>query len=1254
MDPLQIFENFKLDTLDEYWSNEVWTREFLSFPDPPVEYSILLGSEDMEASLKETVRTVKEWINQNKQDDEEENGRVEVSWQTLVALNINIRGLLAVLGYLMKTGQAAGADEDSRQACLASASLYFTLLSIPGSSTFQVFHPNLYQWAIETLKMCEHLVEVKKARYTDYEALYGDDRGDGLLQSEKKTLVCGLNSILFELIKMLETFYMKYQVRSLEMTVTSLVDLTKLETDINHFRSKSHRPCVASKTTLSYNAYVALKELCDPRHGAKEDTIRLILKYLMPHLCANHLDMTPKAVNIVWDTTIDFVKNLLDSSELSGDLGFEILVQQLLFKCPDRSEPRQKQAGVVAKLINSSTAGVFIKSIGDLIKFAFNEKIPYRIFAQEVIAKLLTEMCGDTCDDTDEDRERVKKILIATALCRSVDCSSMVRGKAMSLIESIVNNGKMTARDFLDMSNENKPFPGVKQLLDALESDLDPLPGPKTFSTLLLARIEDERALVRRSAIHALESLVTHFPPLLGEIVPVIGRHCRDPALTVRKDAVHSLANLLQKHPSNEELLEEYVKSALPRAYDVENKVQEKVLETVQLMVLDQMKAFSETNNEEECLAWKIIRRITNGKMRKNLSKICESWVKNQIITKPLMIKIQSHIDTDHDLEAWILLLALAENTELRNLEEYYENYEKIFESNDFVSSIKIEVLRHSWRSLGKDLLKKMYKHIFECLCSFQVCLESISVCVDILGFMTKHLHKSRSEDLMNSHVIELIRLSEAQIEQLTEESEPISDEVINIYLKAMNTLGHASFLCSESVSESTLNIVQGILLDCQTLETSVECIERLKAAGIVLVGQQAMRDRDFAQQIMPILGQFMRRQSTSESPAQAAIRINAVKALADLCIRFTALVEPYLSDMCICMKDPNSMTKNKFHDRRVKKKEKDALTLPGQKNQKQRRIIYDFMLEHLDPPNKLKILTKLNFEVFEGISEKFINVKQVEGAGVLRDVLYIISNDRMQASFGTKMQDDESQDDTTVEHPMTNAINVIVEGMKKFKFTVMLPTLIKLKQFLSSAKSPLLVDVSKFFIKFLSEFNKDQLAEIYDEHPNLKKEIDRDIELYGRRPDASSSDSEEEIVPAEATGTQENTNVLVRDKDAVNNSETPVTEVTRTPKKRKLSATPRKIHDIHLVNGPRIVLRRLSTLTYPGVTEWKSPPRETRCSINSDPEPSTSSGISVSSQSPTDDIGTLSPDFSEPEISSTPKPKKIARLCREIDVQSS
>lgn len=148
---------------------------------------------------------------------------------------------------------------------------------------------------------------------------------------------------------------------------------------------------------------------------------------------------------------------------------------------------------------------------------------------------------------------------------------------------------------------------------------------------------------------------------------------------------------------------------------------------------------------------------------------------------------------------------------------------------------------------------------------------------------------------------------------------------------------------------------------------------------------------------------------------------------------------------------------------------------------------------------------------------------------------------------------------------------------------------------------------------------------------------------VYGKKPDADDTNSDTH------EGQYVNINSMLdvihaQEEDSIVNI-----PVQTESGKNSTSTTPRKISEIQMNSFPRIVLRRLSTLTYPGIKGWKSPPQETKNSLTSDPEPS-SSGISVSSKSPTDEINPSSPDFSETEICSTPKPSKIPRLSKEND----
>lgn len=142
MERFKIFEKFELNSLEPEWINSIWDGEFLTFIDPSAEYLSFVKSENLEQLLMTTCTIIKSWIMENSDE-------VQVKWQTLNSIGINVRALLAFLGYIMKIGQKIGADEDSRQCCLRACSLYLMLLAVPGSTVYQVFHPHLYHRLVD-------------------------------------------------------------------------------------------------------------------------------------------------------------------------------------------------------------------------------------------------------------------------------------------------------------------------------------------------------------------------------------------------------------------------------------------------------------------------------------------------------------------------------------------------------------------------------------------------------------------------------------------------------------------------------------------------------------------------------------------------------------------------------------------------------------------------------------------------------------------------------------------------------------------------------------------------------------------------------------------------------------------------------------------------------------------------------------------------------------------------------------------------
>jgi len=905
MESLRAFhQGFKLDELDGDWIKSIWDNEFVTYDEPPDEYAEYLESDEARLLLRESRHALGTWI--ATMNDHEYPS--EYSWHALMMLNVNVRALLATLGYIIRTGQRSEIDDASKQACLEATSLYFMLLTIPGSNAFGIYHANLYQRAIKTLNMTEDLFNKRRnSELSMINCSIDDDLSSNHyvtpLHSERLRFTKGLNEVIFDLVMMLKSFRLKEHADSLDVTVRTLLNITQLEAYV-----KLDNTIIS----LSQNAYATLRELCSNNHGTIAFTMMLIAQYMLPHFLFHHNSQTKSTV-VVHEATIYFLKSLLKTHEKETAQGIVTLIHQIMMQCPERLEGRQKQAVVMIKLLNVCTQDVIMIIFKDLISFSYNSKISCRLFAQEIVGKFLTESSLSNNDLNKDVRMRIRRTLMALVSSRCMDRSPLVRGKAMATLalfsECHDDADKSILESIFKDSTSSKVLPTFDDLKNALSEDTNPLPGSDAFVAMLLERVNDERALVRRNVLKILRNLSIMFPSFASKITPLISDRCRDPMLTVRQFAIHVLSEILEQFPHDSSLLDEWMRAVVPQIYDIETKVQEKVLECLENLIINRiMNASIYVPNAVNSLPWKILNKLSDMRMRKHLSKACSLWAKSGIINKSMISNLQSHIGTDNTVAAWILLAALAENMKIPHINKYISDYKQIIEKNDFHTSLMLQVLRHTWSFLDHDYLKDLHQYLYRRIRLFEINFNLISMCLDIVNGILRYLYTTdESNHLIESNIVELMRSSEMQIENLLKQNEDCTQDTLK--MRAIFTLGHASLLCTSKISWSTLRALERLLLHWESLSDypSTRGIKNLQASVVVLLCQQALRDREIAKEVTPILGNLMRQETNSDdSPMNTAIKINAAKALADICVRFTALVEPYLPDMCISMKDSN------------------------------------------------------------------------------------------------------------------------------------------------------------------------------------------------------------------------------------------------------------------------------------------------------------------------------------------------------------
>lgn len=1176
MDALRVLCNFKLDTLDELWVKSVWDAEFLIYEEPPDEYLEYLESDDTRLLLRESRITLKSWIAANSEHPHDQQPS-EFSWQDLMILKINVHGLLAMLDYVMKTGQRVDIDEASRQACLEATSLYLMLLAIPGSSVFRVYHSNLYERAMETLKMSENVFSSRRKSAKEADASVNssyDDKSSNhkLSDFEKLKFVEGINRIISDLMVMLKVFRLRERTESLDLTIRTLLDITRLETYTKMCNNVKLDYGVA---LLSKKAFAVLQELCSSNHGTTALTIMLIAQYMLPYFQSlqsvtnNH---QLKIITIVHEASIYFLKDLLKIYKEETTQGIVTLMHQLMVQCSERSCGRQKQAIVVLKLLNICSKNVALTVLKDIILYSYSGKISYRLFAQEIIGQLLTEFDLLLNNLHEETKIKMKRVLIATALSRCIDRSPLVRAKAMTtlVLFSECNNDadKTILKGIFEATITNKRLPALDDLEKALTEDADPLPGSDTLIDMLLDQVNDERAMVRRNGLRILRNLCVMFPWLVGRVTHVISERCRDPMLTVRQFAVHELSEILKQYPHEPQILHEWTQAVMPQIYDVEGKVQEKVLECLQDVLINRVTHASVyKSNYVNSLPWRILNKLSDMRMRKHLSKACSLWAKGGVISASIIANLQSHVGTENTISAWILLAAVAENMQIPGISKYVADYKEIIRKNDFHASLVLHVLRHTWSCLGRECLEDLHRYLYQRISRFEISFNLISMCLDIFNNVLRYLHDASE---IKTSMAKLMKLSEAEVQDILKEDENDGAQD-TLKMRAIITLGHTSLLCTDRISSSTLQILRRLLLASESLPKSVREMTDLHTSAVVLLCQQALRDREIAKKVTPMLGELMRQET--DSPAKTVVKVNAAKALADICVRFTALVEPYLPDMCISMKDPdpavretivvifiqllledfikikgpfffhiltmlsdadstireltvflveerllvknktlisqqflasiyyynnNDHGQNAFCGYKMCDKEKKALTLPGRVNQDKRHVIYEFMLDHLDPPAKCKLLARLTKHILCEICDgNSIDVKTEKGACVLEDTLFIIGNNRFQLSpIAMEKHRDDSQelDETAIPSQVntTNNTTNAIAAMKKHNLDILLPALITLKKKLHALKSALESYVERLLFKIYSDYEKEQLLSLLNEYPELEKDMER------------------------------------------------------------------------------------------------------------------------------------------------------------------
>ncbi|GLH02075.1 Condensin-2 complex subunit D3 [Gryllus bimaculatus] len=1002
MDIVNCFSHLQLRLLGEEWVQQVWDSDFAEFDELPNEYEEFVMENDVVNALEMIVKLLRVSVGRNDEFLDSagpSEDSITVSWELLVENKVEHRHLISLLGYFIANGQDKPEDMKAMELCFKSCSLYFLLLTIPGCDAFFVFQPSIYEKGLKTLNVCSKLNETKPSKpprgrkktnnEDDDEAGEGDEEGNdvsflSLTVQAKMNIRKNLNVILKDMSLMMKKYPLKTE-DTLEKTLTQLISHTRLVSNVQTFDFDTFK-INGDISSIVSNSYNLLKALCSPLHGKTEGTVKLILYHLLPNiLMAGDFvrDITMGNLNLIRLQTEKFVLHLLKSLVEESYQGICLFVQHLCARVTDRADFRLKVSQSIVSLLKALPSEPYFNTIKWVLRFAHDVKASHRLFAVEVISKLLyeEERPNDipgrdsltphrVSPEREEDNEDVAeeldpvmnnsqqqerdvashKYLLGVLFSRCHDQSGTVRTKALStLTDCLQSNNKLIVELMKEIfvipyedndliqndSIVERGFLNTKIFLDSLDKpqhlQADPLPGGKAVVKEMLKLVEDDKVFVRKSAFSFLENVIKlNRKWLTDKLLKVMCDHVRDPALLIKKQLIQSLTDLVLKYPDDAHLAKYYIEAVLPQISHPEVKVQEKVLESLENTILHKLVPFKNLGSEASYLPWKLFEVIIDLKKKKFFQIVCSLWAKDKTFPKNLISLIQTHIETQHNVAAWLFLSCVAPYIPLKDpnfvVDYYRENLTNSEKTTRYAVVKALDVLGTAWKYLPKGQQDSICTELLLSVEHMRLSTTLIGPVLDVVLLITLGQASSVKEG-QESVMVWSKRILEKTEEYFQQHSPCRNDNTrVNMeeFMRNLVTLGDVSQLCPGKVPINVAIILTGILFPEKLHDPVKWSVPGLQALTVVTLGKMCLQNETLAKRIIPALGLLL-----AESKHEA-VKVNVIYTLSDMCIRFTAIVEPLLPEMCVCLKDSNDIVRHHTVTVFVRLLQQDFLKLRG------------------------------------------------------------------------------------------------------------------------------------------------------------------------------------------------------------------------------------------------------------------------------------------------------------------------------------
>lgn len=918
-DVVDILARLQLGVISQDYVDQVMSSQYSYYKFPESYESIVMPDIDFPSIINDSCELLNIYLQQPS---------AHILWDQFFSDDscyVHPKPLSCLLNCYIHYGLKCIDEPSSRKNGLSATRLFFLASTFMGSKNIGFYHISILTKCTELVKSC-----IAMLNFTG-----GINSGDDvqLEEDEKIDLIADLLSIVRAIGIMVKRFQFFDEISSLDMIIDIMIDVTHLERNSGNILEQVPTENL-SYGTLAFNAYAGLTDMFNDNCGSTLVIGQKLMHCMVLGLLVDgqrEMQLTTRQFNAIRDHHLSFLRKITRKLGSPFERVLEILLQHLLHRGPERSELRPRQFQIILEVWRLCPNNVRIKTKYYLLRLVYDVDVKLRIVALETLFKLLSE--PEEIEPEDPTLLQLMpatkhEFIVAVILSKFEDFLLTVRSKAFSLFATLTA-GPPTATahqtalvkrvlvdPYLKFDNLNhtsfckKDFHDFHQYLENDMANFDPnnisnlniYPGAKILLWILNVHARDERAYIRRISLTVLCNLFLINNKFMEKYyLTLLVSSCSDNAMTIRKVAVSGLTDLILKYPDNQDVLKYWFKGLIHLVGDRDKKIQELAVESMNRVILNNIKPYSpkiiDGNDPLDYLPWRVLDNVLNEKVGKYMMCLCEKWRINGFLTDRNVKDIMTYVGSSNHgwtVHSLYLLQLISHQLTISNISPLVKYFDTQFdlwfvrEENPSELNIllthaqmTIDILFLNHNRLDKETRQRLLNTFEDLLFNFKIPTRLISKSLDLYTV----LQLNNSEKL-NTNLRKLFQTICNYIETSTNID---NEEIIIRYIYTLGDIGLVQHL---QIKHKFQQYLLGFLG-----KTDESVSSALQTIVILTVGKLSIVDEQFAKEAIVQYGAILK------NPYHPSIKINALTALADLCLRCTTLVEQAIPEMCVCLK---------------------------------------------------------------------------------------------------------------------------------------------------------------------------------------------------------------------------------------------------------------------------------------------------------------------------------------------------------------